>query len=164
MHTEASLVPQAGIEYRLAHVSVRRFTENEISPQGEEGLGYEIGLGAEFDTNASAVSVAVHVRVLIEAAETGPNELIDSETICTFQLRDLPATTDEGVPKLPRILLASFVGIAVSTTRGVLIGRSRVPELGDFPLPTFSPAQMVDEFVQSAGISWVSNESAKTSA
>src|SRR5690606_29714494 len=136
---------------RLARVNVKKFAEQQVELIDDQlrGLGYHIGFGFDFKEELSLVAVGIQVQVLLNESEKVPTRLVDMEVVCSFSLRDLESLrNEEGLVMLPRMVLASFVGIALSTARGVLIGRSRYAQVADYPLPIMSPAKIVNDFTK----------------
>ena len=152
---------RAAVEYRIARVSVKSFSEQliELSEEQFKGFGFQIAFGADLKEEASLISVGTKVQVQVDGAEDESKELISMEVICSFRIKDIGVLkNDEGQVKVPRILFANLIGISLSTARGVLIGRSRYSELEEYPIPMLHPTKMVGDFAEAANISWIEAE------
>lgn len=75
----------------------------------------------------------------------------------SFHLGDIEALRVDGQIQVPGRTLAMWIGIALSTARGILIGRARHPVFGEAPFPVLSPLELAAQLVATESPSWIAS-------
>ena len=144
---------------RVRVVSFREQDHAAFRPGGGTfPIEYDIATGAALDEERGEVVVTVSVGVdtadPTEEARSEPipeaerTRVVEIVAASTFHVANLDVYRQEGRVVLPARTLAILVGIALSTTRGLLIGRSRQRIVGEAPLPVLSPMGVVQDLAE----------------
>lgn len=171
----AILIPMSGnqmpdLEWRLAFVDVLAFEEETSLSEDAVPGGFQLYANAFLDEEQQTLTIPVKIEVLEVLAdkETGSDDegtdddeddniVARVEVACVFQFRDLDAARDEsGAVQLSRARVASALGIAISTARGVLVGRARHPVFSRVVLPILSPRDQFETLIDPASKPWIS--------
>lgn len=125
----------------------QQFNRAIESDDWASALGYGVRFGAFYDQEQNMVGVTTNLELLIageeESDESDRDQLGSLETLVVFRLVE-----DDGIDKSAPIssdFVANIIGIAYSTTRGVLIGRLPWKELELFPPPAINPRHVAHE-------------------
>lgn len=143
------------VGFRLLSVRIVEFEEREVAGLDEFDLG--VGFGLRLNEDQSQVQVRVTVQYL--SADTDAEDASAAASlvlVATFELKDLDALrSGGGTVQVPQSVVASLVGIAYSTARGALIGRSTQHDLGEYPAPVISPISVVADIARDSEIPWI---------
>lgn len=145
------------LEWRLALVDIRNFYEAPSIKDDTLLGGFRVS--ADVVLNAEKKSLFVPVKIVAVDAEheeatagqdsddvTDEHVLASLDVGVLFQFRDLaPVMDTEGNVKLSRVRVSSALGIAISTARGVLVGRAKHPMFSSLVLPVLSPSDFLNE-------------------
>lgn len=148
-----------GLDWRLALVEVLAF--NEDASLGEQVVpsGFHLNIDANLDEEQQALVIPVRVAVMTSEDAADEEVMASVEVVCVFQFKDLePARDEEGTVRLSRHQVVSALGIAISTARGVLIGRAKHPVFSRFVLPILSPRDQFDALIDPTSKPWINEE------
>lgn len=87
----------------------------------------------------------VEINISVISGKQKPDKLSTLETRTTFKLKSIEE--DDGMD-IPKDLLATFLSIAYSNSRGALTAKSEGTITGDVPLPLINPVAVIDQFVR----------------
>lgn len=157
----------AAPRYRLTHVRTLSFAERtgrfSDNPAEAPTVSYAPSFGFTFDEERRSVSVLVFIEALhleddADEPTPGTEPLAEVEVGCMFEFESLdPFRVEEGI-QMPRQMVAQLIGIALSSARGILIGRTVHPVFQEAPLPVVSPMAFVASLVESHELAWVAPE------
>lgn len=152
--------------YRLVHVRTLSFAERtgrlSDDPLEAPPLTYSPSFGLQLLEDERTIGVLIGIEALLlvtspegdestVAPDTPP--LAEVEVGCTFEFESLDPYRVDGRVQLPRQMAAQLVGIALSSARGVLSGRTVHPVFQTAPLPVISPLAIVGDVVED--LEWV---------
>jgi hypothetical protein len=159
------------IEFRLASVYPSWFTESpELLPEDENPLiSYRFELDLEWKSEEQQVQLTLRLmaQLSLPESEGGIDEhsidsnlalqpLVATQISCIFDFRGLEhARNEANEVQLPQLVVASLIGITLSTARGYLIGRSRQSLFADTPMPILNPQNILMDILQQKKIPWI---------
>ena len=116
-----------------------------------------------FDEEKLRMSVGIDVQVYLgdQSAESLDPELrvAGVRTVSHYLIPedDLDKHAEAKV-LLPKMFVAHLVGLSISTSRGVLVGRTHHPAFRSAPLPIGRPLDAVEEIVREGHVDWIDVE------
>ena len=158
---ERTTVSQGGNEaqskrWRLATVKVLGFKE-DLDSGSSDALGYRVQSDAVLDEENRLVLVVVHIDAVNGETE-GDGTIGEIKVLCGFELADLNEWRAESEPvKVPRALMASWLGITISTARGALVGKAQSPVFGLVPFPAVSPMKELEQLMDLSDKEWLAS-------
>jgi hypothetical protein len=158
---------KSDVEYRLARVIVRAFHEQlpDADTDQAESVSYNMGMAASLSEETSSIQIGIRLKASLDQEKTSeddPLDLAELEIALVFRIRHLDSVRDEtGAIKVPRDVMAMMTGIALSTARGVLIGKSTRPEVSSYPLPVITPTHFLGSWADETSPEWLAGEGSK---
>lgn len=128
------------IGYRLKRVLTSSFFVNNVSYKLSEDQIYtfDIGFSEAVDVEEQTLSIVTIIHIYLDSGKKHRVVSIQTETTFTIvnfqdllQLQDLPAP-----------LTTQLLGIAISTTRGILLTKCADTAFGSFVLPIINPTEL----------------------
>ena len=155
---EPSAAPESSVgkRWRLSTVQLLGFKEELVSERPET-FGYRVQSNAMLDEENRSVPVVVKLEA-VDGEGDGAEVVGEAEVLCVFELADPDEwKDDEGEIRIPRPLLASWLGITLSTARGAIVAKAQSPVFGLAPFPVVSPARELDQLMDLSDKEWVAD-------
>ncbi|MEX0822689.1 MAG: hypothetical protein WD021_11120 [Rhodothermales bacterium] len=141
------------IAVRIESCIPSEFHQHEIGSYSPDttDLQYTTTYDLDFSRETHHLYVNLDVEVWLKSEE-GRIDVAGISTRTTFKFRDLAPLLEENENEInvPDPVIASLLGVAVSTTRGILIGMSCDSLLSSNPLPMLSPMDMLRQMKAAA--------------
>lgn len=137
---------EISISFKLETVSVLSFSvRNEVQIKNEKNIVFEIGVANKTNTLKSIVEIIILVKVYSDNSKK--NEIGELRTLNTYKVKDLKKLikSENNKIELPKVLLASIIGISVSTARGILIAKSAGTILSKAVIPVINPTELIEK-------------------
>lgn len=125
--------------------SATMITEKKLDPNALV-FKYNIDIGVSFEELTEQITVALHISAL---DDKGMHTYFEAETLSVYGILNFEQllTKEKKHYQIPRNMLLSLISIAISTSRGLLIGAINQPPLNYAILPIINPVPFADKIV-----------------
>lgn len=139
---------EVSYKVRLASCRTVQFHENPMPDEDPDihELMFSTNYGFAVDDDNKGVSVWVSIEYATSPEVAEKNTLVKIETRSVYEFDDLIkiATIDEDTIDMPRNVLASILGISISTTRGMLLVLAQSEFIRSNPFPILNPVDLLN--------------------
>lgn len=131
---------QMNLEYRIRSVSLNSFAINQFPAGGNENtISFDIKYSDEIPEDKKELVIDILINAF---DENQPDvKLCTIQTSTSFDIINFEDLISEG--EIPDLVIANFLGIALSTTRGILFSQSSIANSKPLIVPVISPIQLV---------------------
>ena len=148
----------AGLGWRLALVETLAFHEDTGLSEAAVPSGFRLNADLDLDEEQGALVVPIRIEAVPSEHAEEDEAMASIEVACVFQFEDIEAARDaDGQVRINRSQALSALGIALATTRGVLVGRAKHPVFSRVVLPLLSPRDQFASLVDSPDKPWIGN-------
>lgn len=148
-----------GLGWRLALVETLAFHEDTSLGDAAVPSGFHLNADVDLDEEQGALVVSIRIEAVPSEDATGDQAMASIEVACVFQFESLDTVRDgDDIVRIGRSQVLSAMGIALATTRGVLVGRARHPIFSRVVFPLLSPRDQFAELVHSPDKPWIKND------
>jgi hypothetical protein len=128
--------------FRISEVAIDEVSllphKIKILPPGEEGFIIETTVSLNIAAEEKKIEIGVWVKLFTDREKT--NFLGEIKVRTVFIIESLPELKIyENLVQIPEMIMANFISIAISTTRGVLAAYTNDTPLKDAILPPQNP-------------------------
>lgn len=144
--------------YSLSMAYPAAFMENRMEAVGDQTvLDYQLSGQADLDLETEHLVLRLQIDAYI--GQEGDALLIASQILfCIYDLHPSDPDVEPETWTVSRTLMASLLGIAISTARGVLLGRAQNPIFTTQPLPVLSPLAEMGHILDLSTMPWLAPE------
>lgn len=128
------------VQFAVEAFEIRQFSSIAPKKSGVRKDRLEFQIQHLFEVNQEKMFIDVCFRIKVMPAKKSSEELAFIETRTVFRLKGIEK---KKLKELPEHLIATFLSIAYSSTRGALAAKAQGTIAGDTPLPLINPAEII---------------------
>ncbi len=141
---------EVNIIFRITDISVKKFDLTHFDlPADSPEVDYQFALKSlsKIDLESKSISIINFVEVFLDKEQT--KKIIDFETEIKYSIKNFDeiSTKQENVVHVPEVVVKTFLGVSISTVRGILYSRTVDSEYKKVYLPVIDISKLTPKVI-----------------